>query len=136
GLWASDPEDDPAEGWLDVVLLRPEARGTVAPRSADPSDPPRIGLPSPTDGDVALLRVGVERALDLLTVPALDAICRDPAEVVPGHGRAAWIRDEAYSLPPTVGACAMGRSPAAGSVVDGSGQVHGVSGLYVTDASI
>ena len=35
-LWSSDPEGDPAEGWLDVVLLRPEGRGRVQLRLAEP----------------------------------------------------------------------------------------------------
>lgn len=47
-----------------------------------------------------------------------------------------WIRAHAYSLPHTVGTCAMGASPENDAVVDAAGHVYGVSGLYVVDASI
>ena len=46
------------------------------------------------------------------------------------------VIDNAYSIPHVVGTCAMGPSPADGAVVDALGQVHGVDGLSVVDASI
>jgi choline dehydrogenase-like flavoprotein len=35
-----------------------------------------------------------------------------------------------------VGTCAIGADPDDGAVVDGSGAVYGVEGLYVADASV
>jgi choline dehydrogenase len=35
-----------------------------------------------------------------------------------------------------VGTCSMGDDPAEGAVVDGRGQVHGIKGLFVADASV
>jgi choline dehydrogenase len=42
----------------------------------------------------------------------------------------ALVREQAYSVPHTVGTCAMG------TVVDAAGRVHGTEGLRVIDASI
>ncbi len=137
-LWSSDPEGDPAEGWLDVVLLRPKGRGRVQLASTDPAQQPRIWLPTPTDEDVLVLCHGVRRALDVLATSALQAICNEPPTVPPTdlERLGPWVRDNAYSLPHTVGTCAMGASPDNGAVVDAAGQVYGVTGLYVVDASI
>ena len=59
-LWIADPvgPESPAPVTIEAVLLRPEARGRVSLRSADPTDPPRIELPGLTDGDVRRLRKG------------------------------------------------------------------------------
>jgi choline dehydrogenase len=54
-LWSSDPEGDPAEGWIDVVLLRPRGRGRVLLASTDPARQPRISLPTCTEEDVLAL---------------------------------------------------------------------------------
>lgn len=45
-LWLSDPVGTPAEFGIEVVLLKPQSRGTVRLRSANPLDPPVIGLPN------------------------------------------------------------------------------------------
>jgi choline dehydrogenase len=137
-LWSSDPEGDPAEGWLDVVNLRPNARGSVSLTSSDPSEQPRISLPTPTQEDVLALCHGVHRALDLLTTTSLQSIRNHPSEALPEESEhlATWVRANAYSVPHTVGTCSMGASPANGAVVDSTGRVHGVDGLYVADASI
>jgi len=47
-----------------------------------------------------------------------------------------WIRRTVYSIPHVVGTCAMGPSPDVGAVVDATGRVHGIEGLFVVDASI
>jgi choline dehydrogenase len=137
-LWASDPEGDPAEGWLDVLLWRPQGRGRVLITSTDPTRPPRIRLPEPTDQDVLCLCHGVRRALDVLTSSAFRSICGPSPQDVPQERQHlhAWTRANIYSLPHTVGTCAMGESPARGAVVNPAGQVHGVDGIYVADASI
>ncbi len=137
-LWASDPEGDPAEGWLDVVLWRPQGRGRVQITSPDPTGAPHIRLPEPTDQDVTVLSHGVSRAADVLTSSALRAIGGSWPEEVPTEleDRRDWARANTYSLPHTVGTCAMGASPEGGAVVDRAGRVHGIDGLYVADASI
>jgi choline dehydrogenase len=129
-LWISDPEEEPPTFELTIVLLRPKSRGTVRLRSSDPNDPPVIELPSlQHPDDVTRLAEGYRRALDVIGQPTL-ATYRIGVDTVPAADLEAWIRSEAYSLPHTVGTCAMG------SVVDSDGGVFGVEGLSVVDASV
>jgi choline dehydrogenase len=137
-LWSNDPEGEPAEGWLDVVLLRPHGRGHVLLASTDPAMQPRIRLPATTDDDVALLSHGVQRAHEVLATTAIQRIVDGAPAAAPTEFKAlaTWVRANTYSLPHTVGTCAMGASPDDGAVVDRTGQVFGFTGLYVADASI
>ena len=129
-LWLGDPEGDPPEFGIEVVLLRPLSRGAVRLRSIDPLDPPLIELHNLDDpADVARLAEGYRRALDVANDPALRRHCDGPVPREP-ENLGALIRRELFSVPHTVGTCAMG------SVVDGSGNVFGVEGLMVVDASI
>lgn len=120
-FWIADPEGDPAEFGVEVLLMKPRSRGSVSLRSDDPDDPPVIRLPN------------LEDASDLRRM--LEA-CRHAADVfglTPEPDEAeleARIRGEAYSVPHLVGTCAMG------SVVDTGGAVHGTDRLWVADASI
>jgi choline dehydrogenase-like flavoprotein len=119
--WIADPDGDPAEFGVEVVLMKPRSRGSVQLRSADPGDPPLIRLPNLEDGsDVRRLMEGYRHALEVFGRPPED----DDAELE------AKIRAEAYSIPHVVGTCALG------SVVDADGRVHGTEGLWVADASI
>ena len=129
-LWLADPTDEDTEIGAEVVLLRPRSRGSVRLRSHDPLDPPVIELPSLGDpADVERLAEGYRRALEVAAQPVLRRLCvgAEPAEP---EDLEAVIRSELFSIPHTVGTCAMG------SVVDESGSVYGVDGLSVVDASI
>jgi choline dehydrogenase-like flavoprotein len=125
-LWLSDPvpDDEPWFG-LDLVLLKPHARGRLRLRSRDPADPPIIELPGLATEDVARLADGYRRAQETFSRRPMDD------EALRRH-----VRDNAYSLPHVVGTCAMGLDPATGAVVGASGQVHALDGLWVADASI
>jgi choline dehydrogenase-like flavoprotein len=129
-LWLGDPEGDPPTFEIGIVLLRPLSRGTVRLRSANPLDAPSIQLPNLDEpADVARLAEGYRRALEVANDPALRRHCTGSAPSEPDDLEA-LIRRELFSVPHTVGTCAMG------SVVDGSGNVLGVDGLSVADASI
>jgi choline dehydrogenase-like flavoprotein len=129
-LWLGDPEGDPPTFEIGVVLLRPHSRGSVRLRSGDPFDPPVIELPNLDDpSDVGRLAEGYRRALEVATQPALRRRCSGSEPTEPADLEA-LIRTELFSVPHTVGTCAMG------SVVDGSGSVYGVERLSVVDASI
>jgi choline dehydrogenase len=134
-LWVADPS---GEWSLDVVLLKPHARGRVRLRSADPAAPPLIELPALEPTDVDRLAEGFRRGWELVARPELRRLCDEAAAPDPGRGdelpRA--IRENAYSDPHTVGTCSMGPSPGDGAVVDASGSVHGTERLSVVDASI
>jgi choline dehydrogenase len=138
-LWLSDPRGDPPIFEIDVVLLKPRARGRVGLRSADPAEPPLIDLPDRRDQlDVERLVDGYRRALDIARRPEVRRMCTSP--ITPDVRRADdlpnLIRTEAYHLPHVGGTCSMGSRPDDGAVVDTLGRVHGTEQLSVVDASI
>jgi choline dehydrogenase len=138
-FWIHEPSENDGRLYLDPILLKPESRGTVRLRSADPLDPPRIMLPGlPAERDVERLMEGYELGLAIANHPAIRALVEEPAPAIPSD--AARLRERvvrnAYSLPHVVGTCRMGPSPDAGDVVDAAGRVHGVNGLRVIDASV
>jgi choline dehydrogenase len=138
-LWLSDPRGDPPIFEIDVVLLRPRARGTVRLGSRDPAEPPLIQLPDRRDPiDIQRLAEGYLQGLDVATHPRIQSLCSAPPS--PNARQSAELRDviraDAYHLPHVVGTCSMGPSPDAGAVVDASGAVHGTDGVSVVDASI
>jgi choline dehydrogenase len=138
-LWLSDPRGAPPIFEIDVVLLRPRARGRVGLHSADPAEPPRIDLPDRRDqSDVERLMEGYRRALDLAHRPEIRRLCaRPPTPATPAADELpSLIRMEAYHFPHVVGTCSMGPRPDDGAVVDTSGRVHGTEHLSVVDASI
>jgi choline dehydrogenase len=138
-LWLSDPRGDPPIFELDVVLLRPRARGTVRLRSPDPAEPPLIELPDRCDPfDVERLVDGYRRGLAVACRPEIRSLCSaspspDAREV---DELAKLIRADGYHLPHVVGTCSMGPRPEDGAVVDTFGDVHGTERLSVIDASI
>jgi choline dehydrogenase len=134
-IWTGDPESDD-ELELGVVLLKPRSRGSVRLRSTNPSDPPVIRLPALEEAvDVERLAEGLELAFEIANDGALRRACGGPAPQPPGD-LGEFIRGDAYSLPHVVGTCAMGPHAEAGAVVDRHGNVHGVGGVVVADASI
>jgi choline dehydrogenase len=129
-LWLADPTEEDTEFGAEVVLLRPHSRGSVRLRSHDPHDPPLIELPNLNDrSDLERLAEGYWRALDVAAQPVLRRRCAGPEPTEP-EDLEALIRRELFSVPHTVGTCAMG------SVVDAYGSVFGIERLSVVDASI
>ncbi len=125
--------------FANLYQLRPESRGEIALRSADPFDPPVIRpryLSAARDRIV--LRDGVKILRDVFAQKAFDAY--RGAELAPGPDVRsdaeieAWIRRTADTVFHPVGTCKMGTGPDA--VVDEQLRVHGIAGLRVVDASI
>jgi choline dehydrogenase len=138
-LWTSDPEGDPAEAAIDVVLLKPESRGRVRLRSSDPRQPPIIELPCLREEiDVDHMCEGFLRAWSVANDAAVRRVCGGPLTPPPASSRELRqaVMQASYSLPHTVGTCAMGPRPETGAVVDRAGHVHGVNRLSVIDASV
>ena len=124
---------------LHVCQLRPESRGTIRLKSADPLAPPAIDpnyLSAPEDVET-LLR-GVEMARTIGGQPAFAPY--NAGEAWPGPAvtdRAALLekmRGWAETIYHPVGTCRMGVDERA--VVDGQLRVNGVEGLRVIDASV
>ena len=118
---------------------RPQSRGDVRLRSANPADPPIIQanyLQHPDD--LALLLESTIIARELAHTQALAQFCGE--EIAPGVSVQsekdihAFIRQTCDSVWHPVGTCKMGVDPLA--VVDPQLRVYGVDGLRVVDASI
>jgi choline dehydrogenase len=139
-FWLCDPvgtAGDPPFFDIDIVLLRPQARGRVRIRSTDPGEAPSIELPALSATDVERLVEAYRLAVDVASRPEIRRLCSGPTPTAPERSELeAFLRTEAYSVPHAVGTCAMGRRPEEGAVVDSTGRVHGTERLNVVDASI
>ncbi|MET9659926.1 GMC family oxidoreductase N-terminal domain-containing protein [Streptomyces sp. NPDC006510] len=122
-------------GWrcfLPVGLLNPRSRGTVRLRSADPDalaavDHAYLSHPD----DLAALVHGVTWVRQLELSHYLGTQLLTPDEDLP-----AWIKAHHQHYWHPAGSCRMGPDGDPGAVVDHTGKVHGLDGLYLADASI
>jgi choline dehydrogenase len=138
-FWVSDPAGDEPGFWFDPILLKPESRGMVRLRSADPAAAPRITLPGLTaPRDVRRLAEGYSLGLELANRPEIRRLSQEAPPSLPSSpdDLRQRVLENAYSNPHVVGTCRMGPSPEAGDVVDAMGRVHGVDRLSVIDASV
>ncbi len=132
----------PKDGFtLHVCQLRPESRGRVGLRSADPNDDPTIFANYlATEEDRRAVREGVKIARQVASQPALDPYRGE--EYSPGKSVQtddeidAWIRANAETIYHPVGTCRMGAADDAQAVVDADLKVIGIEGLRVVDASV
>jgi choline dehydrogenase len=119
--------------------LRPESRGTIRIRSADPSEHPSIQpnyLSDPLDQEVTVagLRWGRAIAAQAALARYIDHEIRPGSEVETDEQLLDYARTWGSTIYHPVGTCAMGHGP--GAVVDPQLRVHGIEGLRVVDASI
>jgi len=121
------------------VHLRPEGRGWVRIKSADPLAPPAIQFNFlASDYDFQALIYGMKLSRKIAAQPALKPFVGE--EVLPGvqceneADMIEEIRVRGVSNLHPVGTCRMGREVDA--VVDPRLRVHGIEGLRVADASI
>ena len=137
------PFNPPGSGQICILInqLRPESRGSIALRSADPFAPPVIRMGWYSDPrDRALIRRGVAIARNMMAQPALKPYAG--AETAPGPAVQtdaevdAWVAETAGSTHHPVGTCKMGVDADPLAVVDAELRVRGVEGLRVADASI
>ena len=124
-----------------VCQLRPESRGKVGLRSADPMDHPTIFANYlATEEDRRAVREGVKMMREVARQSALDPYRGE--ELNPGPAVAsdaeidAWIRRTAETIYHPVGTCKMGADGDAMAVVDAELKVRGIAGLRVIDASV
>lgn len=134
-------------GWrciIPVSVLRPRSRGRITLKSADPGIKPHIDTGFFRDeDDLQRLLYGLDWAQQLIGTGPLAAYIGEPL-VAPGAAgeeasvaqKAEWIRTTHRHYWHPAGTCKMGPASDANAVVDHTGKVHGISGLYVADASI
>ncbi len=130
----------PGDGYtLHACPLRPESRGHLAIRSADPGEPIAIHanyLSAPEDLEMMLECVRLSR--EILHQPAFKPFRGH--EIFPGgevssrEALIGFIRAKAETIYHPVGTCRMGSDDQA--VVDPELKVQGVEGLRVIDASV
>jgi choline dehydrogenase len=122
-----------------VCPVRPESRGTIMARSANPLERPAIRPNYLTaEGDAHVLLSGMRHTRRILGAPALAEYSE--GETAPGPEIDSLDTAKDYALKHgntiyhPVGTCKMGEDPMA--VVDSRLRVHGLTGLRVVDASI
>lgn len=128
---------------LSVACLTPLSRGSV--RLAGPSLDDRLVIDhrylSDSGGcDRARLAEGVERVRDVAAVPELRRLLgretRPGPEVSGRRAIESFLDHAAVHYYHPAGSCKMGPASDPGAVVGGEGQVHGIEGLHVADASL
>ena len=122
-----------------VSLMRPESRGQVSLRSADPLAKPKIVFNYLAEtSDLDQMIDGVRRVRDIVQQKAWDEFRGEelqPGASLQDSGQLGeWIRAHAGTGYHAVGTCRMGHDRDA--VTDAEGRVHGMEGLRVIDASV
>jgi 5-(hydroxymethyl)furfural/furfural oxidase len=133
-------------GLLCVWVNNTESRGTLSLASADPDVHPVIDQNQlSTPSDLARMRDGIRRALELLETPAFKEVVDHAAIDATGRGVDGLATDEDIDqwLLTTIGdvahicgTCRMGDADDPTTVVDPMGRVLGIEGLFVADASV
>jgi choline dehydrogenase len=122
-----------------VCQLRPESRGSLKIRSADPSAPPEIRINYlATETDRAAFIDGLKILRNIMAQPALKPFCVDEvypgAKVVSDADLLEFCRNTGSTVYHPTSTCRMGNDPLA--VVDQRLRVRGIEGLRVVDASV
>lgn len=139
-MWNHGNREQDRDGYtLHVCQLRPESRGQISLKSANPFDYPKIDANYlATEEDKRALREGVKIARKILAAQPFDEY-RGP-EFMPGPNVQSdaeidkYIAECSETLYHPIGTCRMGADEK--SVVDSELKVRGISGLRVIDASV
>lgn len=124
---------------IHVCQVRPESRGEIKLKSANPLEHPAIHANYlATETDVVTMREGVKIVRQIMNQKSMDLY--RGVEVTPGESQVSdqqideFIRQKGETIYHPVGTCKMGIDESA--VVDPELKVRGVKGLRVVDASI
>ena len=122
-----------------ICPVRPDSRGTIMARSADPFEKAAIAPNYLSDpADIQVLLAGTRFTREIFASPAIAK--HSVVETLPGPDVTSdaaltqFFKDYGTTIYHPVGTCRMGEGPAA--VVDSRLRVHGIAGLRVADASI
>jgi choline dehydrogenase len=122
-----------------ICQLRPESRGSLRIKSADPADAPEIRLNYlSTEGDKRTMVQGLQLLRRIMAAPALKPYVaeeRDPGPTVSSDADLlAFVRARGTTIFHPTSSCRMGIDEAA--VVDSALRAKGVGRLRVADASV
>ena len=124
---------------VSVCQLRPESRGSIHIRSADPEQPPAIQpnyLDTPGDRDT--LVAGMQLARKIIPIPAMTSYVRRELLLGPDMNTdeemLEYVRDVGSTIFHPTSTCRMGRDDLA--VVDERLRARGLQSLRVADASV
>jgi choline dehydrogenase-like flavoprotein len=124
---------------IQAIAARPQCRGRVTLRSANPDDKPILDYGWLNDDDRATLRDGMRLARQLAKTAAFDQYRAE--EVFPGEAVQTdaeldeYLDQSVHSANALVGTCRMGPE-GRDTVVDSALRVHGVARLRIADASV
>jgi len=124
-----------------VCQLRPESRGQIGLKSADPADDPAIFANYlSAEEDRRAIREGIRMIRKVAAQSALDpyrTVEFSPGAAVETDAEIdAWVRAKGETIYHPVGTCRMGVVGDPMAVVDAQCRVQGVAGLRVVDASV
>ncbi len=124
-----------------VCQLRPESRGRVGLKSADPlADPAIFANYLSAEEDRRAIREGLKMMRKVAQQSALDPYRGEeyaPGQAVQSDAELdAWIKRSAETIYHPVGTCRMGAAGDPMAVVDAECRVQGLVGLRVIDASV
>jgi len=133
-------EANVAPGFMfSMGIMRPESRGRITLKSADPRQHPAILFNYlDAEADRQVMIDGLKRTREMAAQPAFDA--HRGEEMLPGKDVQsdeeilAWLRDAGDTEYHPCSTCRMGTGD--DSVTDQTGRVHETEGLRVIDASI
>jgi choline dehydrogenase len=123
-------------------VLRPQSRGTVRLRSADPRQPALFTSNAlAAEADVDTLVRGVELSIRITEAPSLARLIKQRLLPKPGVDKDPsalrnYVRDVSKTVFHPSGTCRMGRPDDQGAVVGEDLTIRGIDGLRVADASI
>ncbi|TXT31295.1 MAG: glucose-methanol-choline oxidoreductase, partial [Chitinophagaceae bacterium] len=122
-----------------TILIRPESRGTVSLKSANPKDAPVINHQAlSAEKDRTTLLYALKKAMEVITAPALTEYTNGtvdfPTDAQTDEALMTHIRKSLETLYHPVGTCKMGTDAMA--VTDAQLRVHKVKRLRVVDASV
>jgi choline dehydrogenase len=144
-LFSADKPGEPLHRFsgftASVCQLRPESRGSIMVKSADPEEHPAIVanyLAAETDRACAVAGLHLTRRLaqtEALKPYIAEEIEPSPASVT-DDDMLAYARARGSTIFHPTSTCTMGPADRPDSVVDPALKVHGIEGLRVADASI
>ena len=118
------------------------SKGRIRLRSLDPGvQPDLLYNLLQTEDDLVRMREGVRAAVDLFSHPAFESLVDTRIEPLDSDLQSddsldVWLRREVTTAQHITGTCKMGPDTDPSAVVDQYGNVHGVEGLTIADASI